>query len=272
MAINEDTKLEELERIKAELRELLPLLSKWRVEELQKQLSQFYMQKWKKRRFPKYGALNKGFTTEELHKFLAVINEQKYRLLFEYQAFLGLRIGEVVKLNMKDIDFNARVMRVHTEKAHTLDTLLIPQFLFEETLAFVRENNEQIDKAQGYIFFADKLKSHSKELHVNQNYVRNVFRHYLSLTGLNDIYDTSNESLEGRAKRSLHRLSTHSLRHHAITTFNRSVNGNVTLTKAFARHRDLSSTQVYIYTSKTELYNAIENAFASSVKERVYEK
>ena len=39
MAINEDTKLEELERIKGELRELLPLLSKWRVEELQKIIS-----------------------------------------------------------------------------------------------------------------------------------------------------------------------------------------------------------------------------------------
>ena len=42
MAINEGTKLEELERIKGELRELLPLLSKWRVEELQKLISQHY--------------------------------------------------------------------------------------------------------------------------------------------------------------------------------------------------------------------------------------
>lgn len=261
MAINEDTKLEELERIKGELKELLPLLSKWRVEELQKQLSEFYMHKWKKRRIPKYGSLNKGFTTEELHKFLSIIKEQKYRLLFEYQGFLGLRIGEAVKLNMKDIEFNTRILRVHTEKAHTLDTLIIPPFLFDETIAYIKEHTAEIDKAQGYLFYADKQKSHSKEPYVNPNYVRNVFRRYLSLTGLNDIYDTSVESIEGRAERSLHRLSTHSLRHHAITTFNRSVQGNVTLTKAFARHQDLSSTQVYIYTSKEELYRAIDGAF-----------
>ncbi len=60
MAINEDTKLEELERIKGELRELLPLLSKWRVEELQKLVSHHYATKWKHRKFRKYGSINKG--------------------------------------------------------------------------------------------------------------------------------------------------------------------------------------------------------------------
>ncbi len=49
MAINEDTKLEELQRIKGELKELLPLLSKWRVEELQKLVSEHYTKKWRKR-------------------------------------------------------------------------------------------------------------------------------------------------------------------------------------------------------------------------------
>ena len=58
MAINEDTKLEELERIKGELRELLPLLSKWRVEELQKLISQHYTTKWKHHKFRKYGSIN----------------------------------------------------------------------------------------------------------------------------------------------------------------------------------------------------------------------
>ena len=51
MAITEDTKLEELVRIKGELRELLPLLSKWRVEELQKLISQHYTTKWKHHKF-----------------------------------------------------------------------------------------------------------------------------------------------------------------------------------------------------------------------------
>ena len=90
MAINEDTKLEELERIKGELRELLPLLSKWRVEQLQKLISHHYTHKWKHKNFRKYGAINKGFTHEELVKFLSVIDDERWLLLFSYQAFWAL--------------------------------------------------------------------------------------------------------------------------------------------------------------------------------------
>ena len=44
---------------------------------------------------------------------------------------------------------------------------------------------------------------------------------------------------------------------------NRVVHGDIILTKAFARHKDVGSTQVYIYTDKEELYGAIDIAFSS---------
>lgn len=36
------------------------------------------------------------------------------------------------------------------------------------------------------------------------------------------------------------------------------------LTKAFARHREVSSTQVYVHTDKEEVYAGIEKAFSES--------
>ncbi|MCL5092304.1 MAG: site-specific integrase [Candidatus Marsarchaeota archaeon] len=267
MAINEDTKLEELERIKGELRELLPLLSKWRVEELQKVISHYYTTKWKHRKFRKYGSINKGFTQEELERFLGVIKEPRFRLLFEYQAYCALRVGEVCQLNIKDFDFKIMELRVKTEKAHTLDTLRVPQFLFEQTLDYIREHAKEIDDAHGYLFYKDKRKSHTNKPYLDLNYIRKVFRYYVSLAGLTEVYDTTEESSPSRAKRRLYRLTTHSLRHFGITTFNKAVSGDIILTKAFARHREISSTQVYVHTSKEELYNAIENAF---VKKSIY--
>ncbi len=44
---------------------------------------------------PKYGSLNKGFSEQEVRVFFRVIEDDKFRLLFGYQAQLGLRIGEV---------------------------------------------------------------------------------------------------------------------------------------------------------------------------------
>ena len=265
MAINEDTKLEELQRIKGELRELMPLLSKWRVEELQKLISQHYTTKWRKKRFTKYGMLNKGFTQSELSLFLNAVEEPRFRLLFSYQAYLGLRIGEACKLNMKDFDFKIRELRVNTEKAHTLDTLIVPQFLFGQTLEYIRANQKAIEDAQGYLFYKDQQKSRKGTPYLDLNYVRNKFRGYISLVALNEAYASTDETIPNRAKRTLHRLTTHSLRHYAITTFNRAVNGNITLTKAFARHREIGSTQVYIHTSKDELYKAIETAFVPNL-------
>ncbi|MCL4379517.1 MAG: site-specific integrase [Candidatus Marsarchaeota archaeon] len=267
MAINEDTKLEELQRIKGELKELLPLLSKWRVEELQKLVSEHYTKKWRKRRFTKYGAINKGFTQSELDLFLDVVKEPRFRLLFSYQAYLGLRIGEACKLNMRDFDFKIRELRVNTEKAHTLDTLIVPQFLFEQTLEYIRTNQKAIEGAQGYLFYKDQQKSRKGTPYLDLNYVRNRFRDYISLVALNEAYASTDETIPNRAKRTLHRLTTHSLRHYAITTFNRAVNGNITLTKAFARHREIGSTQVYIHTSKDELYSAIECSFSNILKD-----
>ncbi len=260
--INEDTKLDELEHVKKELQALLPLLSKWRVEELQQIISHHYTTKWKHRKFRKYGSLSKAFSQEELDKFFAVIKEDRFRLLYSYQAYCGLRVGEVCQLNVKDFDFNIRELRVKTEKAHTLDTLRVPQFLFEQTLEYIREHTIEIDKAQGYLFYVDKRHSRTDKPYIDLNYIRNTFRYYISLAGLNEVYDESEESVQGRTKRSLHRLTTHSLRHYAITKFNRAVGGDIMLTKAFARHREISSTQVYVHTSREELYSAIEHAFA----------
>jgi integrase len=272
MAINEDTKLEELERIKGELRELLPLLSKWRVEELQKLISQHYTTKWKHRKFRKYGSINKGFTQSELDRFLGVIKEPRFRLLFEYQAYCALRVGEVCQLNIKDFDFKIRELRVKTEKAHTLDTLRVPQFLFEQTLKYIQAHAKEIDDAQGYLFYKDKRKSHTDKPYLDLNYIRKVFRYYISLAGLNEVYDTTEESSPSRAKRKLFRLTTHSLRHFGITTFNRAVGGDIMLAKTFTRHREISSTQVYVHTSKEELYLAIESAFSvNKIEGRLYE-
>ncbi len=278
MAVTSDTTLAELERLKAELDGLLPLLSKWRVEELQQQLSHFYMRKWKRGHIAKYGALNKGFTDEELAKFLGVIKDSRFRLLFGFQSCLALRIGEVCKVNVQDFDFRIRELKIRTEKSHTLDTLIVPKFLFDETLEYIREHAREIDGAEGYLFYPDKIKSHDKTPYINLNYARRIFRYYVALAGLDEVYDLSEETSPNRSKRKLHRLSTHSLRHYGITHFSKAVNGNVVLTNRFARHskKSIAVTMGYINTSKEELYSAIEGAFSQNpvktIESEIYEK
>jgi integrase len=215
-----------------------------------------------KRRTPKYGSLSKAFTDTQLTQFFRVIDEDKFRLIFQYQAQLGLRIGEAVRVNVKDINFETREITLKTEKAKVIDTLLVPNQLFKDTLAFISRHESEIEKALGYVFFRSPERSLWADHFIEQNYIRNRFRYYVVKTGLDQTYDTSEESVAGRPVRSLHRLTTHSLRHYAITSFSKQTNGNLVLTSRFARHADPSTTMVYVSTKKEELYKEIDNAFS----------
>ena len=248
--------------IKAELAQVLPYLPKHDLVDIRKIVMQQFRKRFKWSRIPKYGSLNKGFTEQELVKFFKVIDNEKFRLLFSYQSQLGLRIGEAVRINVKDIKFESRELVVKTEKALTLDTLLIPAPLFQATLAFIEAHSEAIEKAQGCVFFKEEGKSRLDEPHVAENYVRNRFRYYVEKVGLLEVYDQSDESRPERAVRNLHRLTTHSLRHYAITHFSEQTNGNVFLTSKFARHSKPATTMTYIATNKKDLYANIDGAFS----------
>ena len=109
-----------------------------------------------KRKTPKYGSLSKAFSDAELQRFFRAINSDKFRLLFKYQAQLGLRIGEAVRVNIGSINLETRELTLKTEKAKVIDSLLIPMPLFKETVAFVSKHRAEIGAARGFLFY--KLK------------------------------------------------------------------------------------------------------------------
>lgn len=253
----------ELNRVKGEIEALLPTLGKHRIEELQRTIAKHYVRRFKgKRKIPKYGALNKGFTDLKLTAFFHAIDNPKHRLLFSYMAYLGLRVGEVCFVNIKDMDFKTRELKVRSEKTHKLDLLVIPLSLWQQTQQFINANRLAIDESDGYFFYQEKGKSKRQEHYIEPNYVRKVFRQYIISCGLDEVYDVSDESMEGRGTRRLHILTTHSLRHYAISKFARATNGNLILTSRFARHLEPSTTTTYIHTDKEELYRAIDGAFS----------
>jgi len=253
--------------VKGELERALPDMPKHHLVEIRKMIMKTFRKRFQRSRIPKYGSLNKGFTEQELIKFFRVVDNPKFRLLFSYQAQLGLRIGEAVRISVKDIKFESRELVVKTEKAMTLDALLIPAPLFQETLDFIQAHAVAIEKAQGCVFFKEEGKSRLDQPFLAENYARKMFRLYAQRAGLLEVYDQSDESRPNRAVRSLHRLTTHSLRHYAITKFAQQTNGNIFLTSKFARHTKPATTMVYISTDRKALYQGIDGAFSIGVAE-----
>ena len=249
---------------------ILPTLTHHQFKKLKKIVHKQFLKKFAKNLPPKYGSLNKCFTGQEVQMFFRTIDNPKLRLLFSYQAQLGLRIGEAVRLNIKDIDFQTRELTIKSEKSNTLDTLIIPVPLFRLTFEYIKPNNRQIESSAGYLFFKEEGKySEKNEQYLSKNYVRNMFRFYVQRAGLDKVYDSSDETNYDRTPRSLHRLTTHNLRHYAITSFSKQTNDNIILTAKFTRHRATAVTLTYISTTKQELYKEIDKTFSIEQVERI---
>jgi integrase len=143
--------------------------------------------------------------------------------------------------------------------------------LFRQTLDYIAKNEAHIKASNGHVFFKD-CSSANNLPYLKVDYVRNRFRYYVRLSGIDQVYDISDESYQDHAPRRLHRLTTHSLRHYAITNFSKQTNGNVVLTSRFARHSDPSTTMTYINTKKEELYKEIDSTSLTNTVEQVKQR
>jgi integrase len=226
----------------------------------------------RKRRFlrsrrPKYGSMNKGFTEEELERFFKFCEDPKFKLMFSFQAVLGLRIGEAVRINVKDINLKTKELRIFTEKSGKTDYLLIPDQLFNSTLDFISAYEKEIADAKGFLFFSLKPghRTRDTEPHIMTCAAREYFRVVCKKASLEEFYGYS----YGKKPTALRRLTTHSLRHFAITTFCKRNGGNAVLASKFARHTNLQTTMTYIHTEREELYQSIRNAQEGGILEKV---
>ncbi len=257
-----------LESTKDYLHQIMPKLAKHELEALTTDIRQFYVKKYHRRRVPKYGSLDKGFDDYKLGLFFKAIDDDRFYMLFRYQAVLGLRVGEAQRLNLCNIDIQNRELKLKSEKSGRLDTLRIPEQLLIETIQYIRKYKPEIEASVGYLFFPDRTKQGyaRKTPYFEINYIRNRFRHYAEKAKLNDdVYDFSDESNNERTKRRLHLLTTHSLRHYAITQMSKATNGNLVITSRFARHADPSTTMIYISPNKKQLYDAIDSVSINDI-------
>ena len=157
MKITKTKRTFEYTKLKAELSRILPNLAKHQIEEIRTLVHQTYVKRFKRSRIPKYGNLNKGFTDYELQKFFKVIDNDKFRLLFSYQAQLGLRIGEAVKLNIKDINLQTRELTLKTEKASASK---LPYLKMDYVRNRFRYYVEQADTDQVYDISDESYQNH----------------------------------------------------------------------------------------------------------------
>ena len=237
-----------------------PDLSHAQFEQAKAKIEGYFKKKYNRKVAAKYGSLNIAFSDAELNSFLHQLRSKKFELLFKYQAFLGLRIGEACKINVSNFNLEKREITFISSKTHLPNVLLIPQGLFCETLSYMQKHEKEIHAAKGYLFFKDNDNNHNEVPYIDLDYARRIFRRARASAGLNEIYGFSDEKIPGRRSRPLYRLGSHSLRRYAVTKFHK-VHRDIVLTSRFARHKSPRETIKYVANDPLELYQDIDTAF-----------
>lgn len=77
-------------------------------------------------------------TKEEVKQLLSVVNNQKHKLLIEFLYSSGLRVSEVVKMKVNDLDFSEKMGRVISGKGKKDRHIILSLQLLEHLQQYLR--------------------------------------------------------------------------------------------------------------------------------------
>jgi integrase/recombinase XerD len=168
-----------------------------------------------KLRVPEF--LPRAIAPGDVRKFLGAIRDIRDRALILVLLRTGMRIGEVLRLSMRDLDIREKKIHIYEGEKNCLGRVV---YLSDDALMAVKLWLGKRDKGKEYLFYG--LRSH-----LCYTSARNIFTQYLRETGL-----------QGRG------YTLHSLRH---TFASELLNAGMRLEclQLLLGHRDIEMTRRY---------------------------
>lgn len=173
------------------------------------------------------------FTEEEINQFLSVVDKPKDKAVLYLFAYTGLRRGELIALDNKDVDLENGLIVVHGKGKKDRVIPMAPK-LKEVLLEYVEWKRKKYPRPKTEAFILTNYGNRT-----NGDALNRIFHKALRKSGIN------------------RPLTIHKLRHgFATMLLNRGVD-MVTL-QTLLGHENISTTQVYAHTSMVSMRNAIE--------------
>ena len=164
--------------------------------------------------YSKYGLIDENFrymTLIEWQKFLSVIDIYKDKLIIRLLYESGARVGELVRIQLKHLDFNNSSIYIPAENTKTKHarTSHIPEELMNDVKTLLRQEKRMAGRSER-IFKPDDFLIRSSDyrtVHMTTNRVRQIFQKYIKKSGLDREYGFD------KLGRRLRKFTVHSLRH-----------------------------------------------------------
>lgn len=179
--------------------------------------------------------LPRSFPDPDLRALLTAATNPRDRLLLELGVFTGLRVGEMVMLEISDIDWHRRQLLVRRGKGDKDRVLPIPHKVIDRLKTWLG------NRRTGYVFPSPRGKSH-----LTTRAIQKLIKRIAAAAGL----------AEPKKPR---RITPHRLRHTFATRCLRR-GADIIEVRDLLGHTSVSTTQVYLSADPTRLHKAVERA------------
>ena len=216
-----------------------------------------------KQKYERFGETIRYLTVEELQKLFDSIDQYRDKLLFEMIYELGCRVGEFVRIKLKDLDFGRSTVFFPAENTKTghRRTSFLPRGLTNEVKSLLKskgrmsKREEKIKCSEEHLF----LSPYRKGAHYSENRIRQLFQKYVRKAGLDRDYGTDSKG------RRLHQFTVHGLRLSHISHYVHVHKLPLPIVQKQVGHRTLRATSVYLNPSPEAIAEAYDNAQARSL-------
>lgn len=183
------------------------------------------------------------------------IKDDELALAYELEGIEGCRIGDLISLQLDNIDFDRHIMRIYNHKSKRWYEIPIDKSIEADLQTFIVEQHNEIAKHNNYIFFTrdDEHHPNRKEEHLTQQYINRKLVKYLDEIGVNQVY-AHRAGDNGK----LHLFTTHSGRGHAATRI-KNLTGKKEDAAMLLNHspRSVDSTELYFERDDGDLFKVM---------------
>ena len=135
------------------------------------------------------------WTSEEFKQFLMVISDIKHRICFSLLFFSGMRVGELMSLNVEDFDFEKNQIRINKNKmryngeittpktTHSVRIIDMPLSLMQNVKAYI----ESLNKVESPLFsisystLAYEMHRYAKKANLKEIHIHDLRHSHASL-------------------------------------------------------------------------------------------
>jgi integrase len=214
------------------------------------------------KRYERFGETVRFLTPAELQLFFEVVARYEHKLVFRLAYEMGCRVGELVRIQVKHLDFlNASVfIPAENTKTRQKRTSFVSQGLMNEVEDWLRRQNllrrenGVLRHGEVYLF---RSRTHPRG-HITENRVRQIFKSYVRRAELEREYGKDSRG------RPLHQLTVHSLRHTHCIHYIHIYKVPVPIVQRQVGHRTLQATMIYCRPTLDMVKEAYGNVSATA--------